>query len=367
MKRRSVAMTATAGAAAGALGLGFLAMPTAGADPNLPPVSPEKLVSSVMKADTPALAGTVRVDNNLGMPAIPGMRGSAGQMLSGGTSTFRVWTDGNEHQRVSLPSEGGETTIVNDGTTVWKWKSAERTVTKSPAHGERAEKRAQEHQREMRRDPGTTAKQAIAKLRESSTVSVDGTASVAGRDAYELVLTPKPTERTVLREVRIAVGAEKRTPLRVVVNTNGSDDPALSVGFSKLDVGPQPAELFQFTPPAGAEVKRAEKHERPEGERPKQSAKPEMRTVGKGWDTVVLARVPQEALKPREQGSEQESQGPSSLRGFAQRAGERVSGPWGQGWIISTRAGSALLTSDGRVAAGAVPQQVLTDAIGTPR
>lgn len=363
-------MTATAGAAAGALGLTFLAMPAGAADPELPSVSPEKLVASVMTSETPALAGTVEVDNNLGLPAIPGMQGGAGQLLSGGTSTFRVWADGQGRHRVSLPSEGGETTIVNDGSTVWKWDSGERTVTKTRGHD-----RGEAPDADKPRDPAATAKKAIAKLRQSSKVSVDGTASVAGRDAYELVLTPKPTERTVLREVRIAVGAEKRMPLRVVVNTNGSDDPALEVGFSELQVGPQSPELFQFTPPADAKVERAREHEggdrdtahgdnRAHGDK---AQRPDMRVVGKGWDTAVLSHVPQEALEPRGQQSGERSGGPGDLRGFAERVGKHVSGPWGEGWIISTRAGSALLTADGRVAAGAVPQQVLTEAIGTPR
>ncbi len=358
MKRRSVAITATAGAAAGVLGLSVLAIPAGATDPDLPSVPPEKLVASVMTSEHPAMAGTVEVDNNLGLPAIPGMEDMS-SVLSGGT--FRVWADGQGRHRVSLPSEGGETTIVDDGTTVWKWDSGERTVTKAQ-HDDHRGTGPDADERTSPEDPAATAKQVISKLRQSSKVAVDGTASVAGRDAYELVLTPKPTERTVLREVRIAVGAEKRMPLRVVVNTNGSDEPALKVGFSQLDVGPQPAELFQFTPPEGATVKPAEEHARPERD---SAERPGTRVVGEGWDTVVVGRVPDDAPKPRS--GEERSGGPSSVRGFAERVGKPVSGSWGHGWIISTRAGSALLTADGRVAAGAVPQQVLTETIGTPR
>ena len=65
------------------------------------------------------------------------------------------------------------------------------------------------------------------------TVAVDGTAEVAGRAAYQLVLTPLPTERTLLREVRVAVDAETRQPLQLTVLAQGSGEPALQVGFSE--------------------------------------------------------------------------------------------------------------------------------------
>jgi hypothetical protein len=41
-----------------------------------------------------------------------------------------------------------------------------------------------------------------------------------------------------------------------------------------------------------------------------------------------------------------------------------VHGTWGSGYVIGTNVGNALLTSDGRVAIGFVPQQVLIQALG---
>ena len=43
--------------------------------------------------------------------------------------------------------------------------------------------------------------------------------------------------------------------------------------------------------------------------------------------------------------------------------GTPVSGTWGSGRLITTAVGSAIVTDDGRVAAGAVPAPVLTDAL----
>ena len=43
--------------------------------------------------------------------------------------------------------------------------------------------------------------------------------------------------------------------------------------------------------------------------------------------------------------------------------GTPVSGPWGSGRLITTAVATAIITDDGRVAAGAVPEQVLTEAL----
>ncbi|CAM00328.1 outer membrane lipoprotein-sorting protein [Saccharopolyspora erythraea NRRL 2338] len=345
MKRTHVTLTATAGVVAGVAGLTALALPTgAGADPVLPPVAPEALVESVMTAAPPALSGTVEVNNSLGLPMIPGHDAST-SVLSQSNSAFQVWADGQGRHRVSLPSPAGENTIVNDGATVWNWNSAERTVTRA-AHDSAPKP---EHQAPA--DPAAMSRQLIDAVRQTSEVSVDGTASVAGRDAYELVLKPKPTERTVLREVRIAVDAEKRIPLAVTVGTNGSDSPALHVGFSNLDLAqPDPA-LFRFTAPPGAQVREAEETG-PHGKPGPEAEHPEPTVIGDGWDMVVRTEL------PKGEGAE------GNPMAVVEQIGKPVSGPWGQGWLIETKAGSALVTSDGRAVAGAVPEQVLTAALG---
>ncbi|MDA3645630.1 outer membrane lipoprotein carrier protein LolA [Saccharopolyspora indica] len=338
MKRRSVVLTATAGTAAGVLGLTVLALPAgAGAAPELPPVAPEQLVESVMRAEPPALTGTVAVDNALGLPALPG--GEAAQLLADGTSRFQVWADGQGRHRVSVPSHSGELTVVDDGTTAWKWDSGEQTATRTQ-HPERTGHGAPA-------DPAAAARGIIGELRKTSEVSVDGTASVAGRDAYELVLTPKPTERTLLRQVRVAVDAEKRVPLELSVLTNGSADPALKIGFTSVDMTAPDPGLFRFDPPAGAKVEDGSQHA-PE---PGDHAVPEHRVVGEGWDSTLVTEVPEN----------------QQLRQVAEMTGRPVSGPWGNGWVIGTAAGNVLLTSDGRVAAGAVPEQVLVAALGEVR
>ncbi|WP_092978890.1 LolA family protein [Actinopolyspora lacussalsi] len=379
MRRRNIALTASAGVAAGALGLTSMTLPAGAQSPQLPQVSADELVASVMESDPPALAGRITVHNELGLPALPGA-GEAGELLSGGDKSMRVWYDGQQRQRISMSNGSDETTVVDDGNTVWKWDSAERTVVKY-SHGDssRGESGTERPDAGTPADPSELtqpseiAQRLVGKLRETSTVQVDGTASVAGRNAYELVLTPKPNERTKLREVRIAVGAENRIPLRVEVNTNGSSDPALRAGFSELSTGEQDAELFQFTPPENAKVRTPEKPEERSSvpsreEDPDSGDGNRLRTEGTGWDTVVLSRLPENAMRSSAGDGEQSGagaaeSGETGVRAMAERMGSPVSGSWGHGWVINTSVGSAILTSDGRVVAGAVPQQVLIEAL----
>ncbi|MCE6994513.1 DUF2092 domain-containing protein [Saccharothrix sp. S26] len=375
MNRRRVTVVAAAvGVVAGATGLGLLAMPAgAGPAPVLPDVSAEALVESVLNAKPAAFGGTVDVDNDLGIPAIAGV-----PQLSDGASNLRIWTDGTGKLRVQLPGGDSERTFVDDGRTAWLWDSADQTVTKLP-HGsfERAEPDLGGEPKAAPTDPVTLSRQVVAAIQQYSDVTVDGTARVANRPVYELVLTPKPTEKTVLREVRVAVDSELRVPLRVAVLTNGTDAPAAQVGFSELTVGPQDASLFAFAPPAGAKVTEPEVGEpsaedKAAAEKVFTEANPQV--IGEGWDVVLAARVPRDALaglaEAQQRGqregrwSDRGQDADVDVQGLVKQLGKPVSGAWGSGTLITTRVGGVLIADDGRVAAGAVPEQVLVDAIG---
>jgi outer membrane lipoprotein-sorting protein len=312
----------------GIVGLGLLALPGgAGAQPTLPPVSPEDLVASVLKAKPGAFNGTVQLDNALGLPALPNMPQAAN-----GTSTAEVWSGGDGKGRVQIPSPTGERTLVSDGTTFWSWNSDDRTVTKGT--------RQPDQTRAPVADPTKAATDALAALEPTSTISVDGTDEVAGRPAYDLVLAPKPTERTLLREVRIAVDAQERMPLRLTVLGQGSTSPALQIGFTDLTFGQQDPARFTFTPPAGAKVTDAPA---------RGAAKPDKPTVvGDGWDRVMIEKVPQNGTDRSKE-----------LAGL----GTPISGSWGSGRLIKTAVATAIVTDDGRVAAGAVPEQVLSETL----
>lgn len=348
MQPKTKAITAAVTASAlGVAGLAWLAMPaTAGEAPPLPAVSADDLVQSVLSTKTPALDGTVHVDNNLGLPT---------SMLPGGANlnidAAHVYNDGNGNSKLTVQQGSADTTVIHNGNTVWTYSSKDNTANKATLPAGATQQPAN-----VPSDPAAAATQLLAKVRESSTVAVEGTARVAGRAAYDLVLTPKPTEHTVLREVRVAVDAEKRVPLRLAVMTYGTADPALQIAFSDIQFVPQPASEFQFTPPQGAKVTERQ----PDMQQHPEAATGDAKVVGDGWDSVIVGTFSPQALAPQ-QGKRGQSVNPQAL---LRQFGKQVSGPYGTGYLITTKVGSALVTDDGRFAAGAVTEQALVDALG---
>ena len=95
------------------------------------------------------------------------------------------------------------------------------------------------------------------------------------------------------------------------------------------------------------------------------AARPQARrrrsTVGDGWDRVVIAQRPATPAEPAGQPGSREAR---KRRPDLSALGTPVSGPWGQGRLITTAVATAIVTNDGRIAAGAVPEQVLSEALG---
>jgi hypothetical protein len=180
------------------------------------------------------------------------------------------------------------------------------------------------------------------------------------------VLAPKPTERTMLREVRIAVDSATKIPLQLSVLANGNAQPVAQIGFSKLDVAAQDPALFTFTPPANAKVVTGDAKDQAKSKAGEaKSQLPEPQFVGTGWDTVLVEKLPAGLLGGGSKSATTKdgtSFDPSRLLG---QVGKRVTGPWGAGYQISTAVGTALILDDGRIAVGAVPVQALTDALAS--
>jgi outer membrane lipoprotein-sorting protein len=359
MNSRKTALSfAAAGTAAGVVGWVVLATPAGAgeAPPALPPISAEALVQSVLNTkQIPAFAGSVEVENDLGLP-IPGV-----PQTQGDGDAAKGWSDGTGKARLALPGRQSETTIVDDGTTVWLWDSESRSVVKVPHDKMSAEKPLEG----KFADPAAAAAELVTAMQEDSTVTVDGTARVADRPVYQLVLTPKPTERTLLREIRVSVDSELRIPMSVEVLANGQADPALKLGFTDFSATRQDAKLFTFTPPPGATVSEKDPAEEFHGQGVDEwLAKADLKTVGRGWDVVATGRVPAEALKSAEDMSGQSNADLFALLGTF---GKKVTGDYGTGYVITTSVGTALITEDGKVAIGAVPEQVVVEAIKTDK
>jgi outer membrane lipoprotein-sorting protein len=345
------------GAAAGTI--------VASADSPLPDRSAAQLLVDIQTAKVDGLSGTIVENADLGLPAIAGLVKGSGQAditsLIAGSNTARVWYAGEEKMRVALLGTQGETDFIRNGSDVYLWNSSEKTAThtKIPAGALEQHKAAA-----LPQTPQEAADAALAAIDPTTKVETTGAAKVAGRDAYELVLSPKDTA-SLIGQVRLAVDAEHHIPLRVDVYAKNTTSPAIRVAFQQISFTVPDAEQFAFNPPADTKVtessdtpsatdrqkladKRKELAQQQQQQKSPLSGDPKV--IGKGWTSVVELKMPK--------ATGDDGKGLDAINGFTQS----VSGSWGKGHLLTGTLFSALLTDDGRVFVGAVAPDKLYEA-----
>ncbi|MGV9212126.1 LolA family protein [Micromonospora sp. RB23] len=326
------------------------------AEPSLPPRTAAQLLVDLQTSSLEGLSGTVVQRADLGLPPLVGLvPGNDLTALLSGTHTLRVWYSGPDRQRVALVDTLGQRDIIRNGRDVWTWESRGNTARhRALGDTKGTGKPAPEAMPSLPATPREAADLALGAIDPSTEVSVGRSATVAGRDAYELVLAPRDRD-SLVHQLRIAIDARQHVPLRFEVLARGSDQPAFEMAFTQVDYRRPDADQFAFNPPPGVTVTE-ETAERPTPGGPAHVAPgrdPRVRTVGDGWTTVVVARLDDPSgRKPAAAASDADI---SKLLGGL----PAVSGEWGSGRLLTGKLFSVLLTDDGRVLAGAVTPQRL--------
>jgi outer membrane lipoprotein-sorting protein len=231
-----------------------------GASPNLPNRSAAQLIAAVLASKPTTLSGEFRETANLGIPTLPGGHDSASlswQTFISGSHAARVWVGGADKQRVALIGELSEADVVRNGSDVWTYTSDTNTVTHSTVGTSKDAKGGSDTDRAPTPSaedttPAALAARVLKAVGPSTSVTVGPSRTVAGRDAYVLVVRPRDANSTV-RKVTIAVDATKSIPLQVKVFGSGSSA-ALTTGFTTISFNKPTASIFNFTKPAGATV-----------------------------------------------------------------------------------------------------------------
>jgi outer membrane lipoprotein-sorting protein len=340
-------------------GVGALVPMVADASPNLPDITAQELLTKVQTAKVDGLSGTVRSSADLGLPAIPGFKGSGNQILDllSGEHTARVAFASPDKARVSLLDNMAERVWTTDGTSAWAYDSSQREAVKLtvPDHSARPTK----PQAPESYDPQAVAKQFLDAIDPTTKVDVSGTEEVAGRDAYKLRLVPK-TDKTTVGSVTLAIDSKTWVPLEVTVMPRTGSDPAAQLGFSSVSFDVPAASTFTFTPPKGVKVTEekapATRHSQigPKGEEKPGLSDDGPTVIGKGWDAVVAFR-------------DVTATGNGPVDQLLAKA-RTVEGTWGKGKIVTSKLVNALITDDGRVLVGLVsPDTLVAAAPKAPR
>jgi outer membrane lipoprotein-sorting protein len=232
-------------------------------DPELPAVSADELLASTIEAASRpvTISGPVSTTLDLGLPELPASLTTGVGLPSiltslTGTQRWRVWHS-PDGLRVAHLLVAREQDLVVNRDAAWWWDSADlRAIRLDLTAMRSATGGSSPTPSDTPFDPIELARTLIRGVAPCASVSVQGTTTVAGRDAYVLALTPL-TDDSLLGSVRFAIDARTRLPLRVEVLPRGGGDPAITAGYTAVSFDPIDPAMFAFEPPPGATVRDA--------------------------------------------------------------------------------------------------------------
>lgn len=357
-------------------------VPASARDP-LPDKTPAQVLAMVAQHSTKSLSGTVEQTSELGLPDVPQVGPTSGpaansiaELLTGPHSA-RVYVDGPAKVRVQIMDRMAERDAVRQGNEVWLYNSKDNSATHMtlPSNASGKEGRGSKTPGSVA-TPEEVAARMLEKVDASTDVAVGDDVEVAGRAAYNLVLTPR-SQGTLVESVAVAVDGENGLPLSVEVRARGQQEPAFRTAFSSLKLEAPDASVFNFTPPPGATVK----------ELALPSSGYAKRDLGYGKGAAGTGKDEQGKLEKDRKAPAAAGRAPSvtgtgweTVVGFPARAGSPAAGspsidtllndpllrqatvavPGGR--AISTSLLNVLLTDDGRMFVGSVPLERLQAA-----
>ncbi|MFC9285517.1 outer membrane lipoprotein carrier protein LolA [Streptomyces sp. NPDC057052] len=345
-------------------------------DPDLPKITAQQLVEKIAASDVQQLSGTVKITTDLGLPDLGGLEsgllsgatgggddGSAADPstklteLASGTHTLRVAADGPDRQKLSLLESAAEYSLIHNGKDVWGYDSASNEVHHSTVErGEAAEP--------VPATPKELTDEALKAVDDTTSVTVDGTVQVAGRDAYKLLVEPKQSGSTV-GAISVAVDARTGLPLKFTLTPAGGGAAVVDAGFTQVSFARPGAATFDFTPPKGAKVTEGDGADAAGGVPVPPKGAEEgfakdlagLDVLGEGWTSVATFDTGGEGVP-----SAGDLPDAGGLGGFLDSFGDKVDGKFGSGTVFSTRLVNALVTDDGKLYVGAVTKDALVKA-----
>ncbi|MEV5608155.1 DUF2092 domain-containing protein [Streptomyces sp. NPDC052225] len=360
-------------------------------DPELPKITAQELIEKIAASDTQQLSGTVKIHTDLGLPSFGGaaagglLGGGAGggedggssadpkeklPELASGTHTLRIAADGETKQKLSILDDASEYSLIHNGDDVWAYdsKSDQAYHAKDTGAGDHGKK---ERSGEVPATPKELADEVLKASGDTTSITVDGTAQIAGRDAYRLQIKPKQSGSTV-GAITVSVDAKTGTPLKFSLTPASGGAAVIDAGFTSVDFGKPAASTFDFKPSKGTKVTEADDLAKQGGAdkaAPKGAEELDglegmdgLNVIGEGWTTIAELKLPKEAGDLASGSAAGSADLPPDAQKFLSSLGDQVKGDFGSGTVYSTRLVNVLITEDGKAYAGAVTKDALVKA-----
>ena len=369
------------------IAVGAIAVPLQANAIDLPDLSPQQVMVLMQGADVTEFSGTIVKSSNLGLPTLEFSsmmsEDSIAQMeekmpaemadfvpsviesntltqaieLISGSHTIRVYVSGQDKLRAQILDPMSQRDLIVNGNEFWVYDAKMATaltgtidIEADPAKQAEAEQKVLDYADSIALDlssPEAIADYLVSMVDETSQIEVGKDHSVAGRSAYQLIISPD-SPNSLVASAAVSVDSETGMPLKVEIFSTTQVEAAMTVGFESISFGSVDQGLFSFTPPAGTSVETFDAdelmatldgYEKPEGYVSDYEVPAEPEVLGSDWDSVVhLAALPADI--------------PQDLMATELFADMLTEVPGGK--IFSTPLVNVLLTDSGEVYMGAV-------------
>ena len=369
------------------IAVGAIAVPLQANAIDLPDLSPQQVMVLMQGADVTEFSGTIVKSSNLGLPTLEFSsmmsEDSIAQMeekmpaemadfvpaviesntltqaieLISGSHTIRVYVSGQDKLRAQILDPMSQRDLIVNGNEFWVYDAKMATaltgtvdIEADPAKQAEAEQKVLDYADSIALDlssPEAIADYLVSMIGDSSTLSVGTDHSVAGRSAYQLIISPD-SPNSLVASAAVSVDSETGMPLKVGIFSTTQVEAAMTVGFESISFGSVDQGLFSFTPPAGTSVETFDAdelmatldgYEKPEGYVSDYEVPAQPEVLGSDWDSVVhLAALPADI--------------PQDLMATELFADMLTQVPGGK--VFSTPLVNVLLTDSGEVYMGAV-------------
>ena len=369
------------------IAVGAIAVPLQANAIDLPDLSPQQVMVLMQGADVTEFSGTIVKSSNMGLPTlefssmmsedsiaqieekmpaemadfVPAVIESntltqAIELISG-SHTIRVYVSGQDKLRAQILDPMSQRDLIVSGNEFWVYDAKMATaltgtidIEADPAKQVEAEQKVMDYADSIALDlssPEAIADYLVSMVDETSQIEVGRDHSVAGRSAYQLIISPD-SPNSLVASAAVSVDSETGMPLKVEIFSTTQVEAAMTVGFESISFGSVDQGLFSFTPPAGTSVETFDADElmatldgyvKPEGYVSDYEVPAEPEVLGSDWDSVVhLAALPADI--------------PQDLMATELFADMLTQVPGGK--VFSTPLVNVLLTDSGEVYMGAV-------------